>query len=488
VKSIRATLTLGLLAGLALLLAGGGAALYFNVRAALLREFDSTLRAKAEALATLTKRDGERIELEFAEELMPEFAGSSHPAYFQLWRPDGNLLERSPSLRRTDLPRRAGQAGTPLFWDLTLPDGRPGRAIGYTFIPQVEEDAAGVDWGKLSLPATVVVARERHDLDRHLRIIASAICIFAGVMAAGAAALALVVIRLALTPLARLTDDVSHIDAGTLDSRIPADRLPTELKPICLRLNELLARLQSAFERERSFSANVSHELRTPVAELRALAELALKWPADGGETRETFTDALAIAEQMETIVSGLLVIARCESGIEIVQHEPIALDPLVRELWHPLAAQAEHQRVTTRLDLPWDAVVESDRALLRIILKNLFSNAADYTPDGGELSISTARDGEVITLRIANTAANLTPADLPHFFERFWRKNDARTSSPHAGLGLAISQSVAQLLGTQLRAEITELGMLVITLKLPSTKLLSDESRHASQTIQATN
>ena len=469
-KSIRARLITGLLAGFGLLLAGGGAALYFSVRTVLSREFDAALQAKAQVFATLTKQDGEKIELEFAEELMPEFQAGAHPSYFQLWRPDGRLLERSPSLGESDLPRRVGQVGVPHFSDLLLANGRRGRSISFAFMPQREDEAVAAAESP-SPPASVVVAVERSSLDHHLRVMAAATAIAAILMMAGAVVLALAVIRDALRPLSQFASHVGAIDAATLHTRLAEDRLPTELEPICQRINELLARLQSAFARERHFSADVAHELRTPVAELRTIAEVAVKWPIDDPETQRAFADALAISEQMEAIVSGLLFMARCESGMEKVQRERIALEPFLRETWQAFAAQAQRKAVFVGFDLPPDATIESDRALLRIIVRNFLSNAAEYAPENGEIRIAVIPQGGAVTLRIVNPAADLSPADLPHIFERFWRKTNARTSSTRAGLGLSISRAAAQLLGAELHAEIPEPGRFAISLMLPSAR-----------------
>jgi len=161
-------------------------------------------------------------------------------------------------------------------------------------------------------------------------------------------------------------------------------------------------------------------------------------------------------------------VVARCESGIEDVHREPIALEPLLQETWRPFAPEAARKKIAVRFDLPTDAIVESDRALLRIILVNLLSNAAEYAAAGGAISISATAMVDTIRLQVANSITNLARADLPHLFDRFWRKNAARTSSQRAGLGLSISRAGAQLLGLDLRADIPEPKTFVVTLMLP--------------------
>ena len=155
--------------------------------------------------------------------------------------------------------------------------------------------------------AILVVASDRDDLDEALAALALAL------LGCGAALLAVTIVivprllRRELAPLNELAERAAHVNADSLATRFPSDGLPGELAPISGRLNDLLARLEQAFERERQFGADLAHELRTPIAELRSLAEVALKWP----DAREATTDreTLAIALQMEGIVTRLLAL-----------------------------------------------------------------------------------------------------------------------------------------------------------------------------------
>src|SRR5207249_7832115 len=111
------------------------------------------------------------------------------------------------------------------------------------------------------------------------------------------------------------------------------------------------------------------HELRTPIAELRALAEVALKWPDDSDTARSALQEALAIALQMESIATGLLALTRCEGGLLQVRPEPVPIGPLLDEVWQPLANQALTRKLTVTRHVPGDASWLTDPVALRAIL-----------------------------------------------------------------------------------------------------------------------
>ena len=457
-NSIRRRLTVGLLVGFCLLWATGGTVLYLTIRAGLTAEFDDSLRATAEGLSAATEQQKGLVEVDLAGDSMPGFGSVRLPDYFQVWLPDGAVAKRSPSLKDSDLPNRVLSSTKGLIcWNLILPDGRRGRAVGIRFAPQLEEDVRDEPTApKLKDPVTLVVARHRALLDYRLGLVATAIWLVGGILATLTGFGVPVIIGRNLQPLERLADHTATIDAHSLQLRFPTDGLPTELRPICQQLNELLARLQSSFEREQRFSADVAHELRTPITELRTLSEVALKWPEDLRATRTAFQDALAIALQMELIATGLLAIARCEGGLLPVQIEPIPISTLIGGIFHSLADVARVKQITVSVVAADDACWLADSTLLRAILTNLLSNAVQYCTAGGAVRITLRTSGEHGQLLVSNTTNDLGTDDLPHLFERFWRKDSSRSSPEHCGLGLALSKAYAEALALDLHAELT--------------------------------
>jgi signal transduction histidine kinase len=452
VKSIQRRLILTVGVAYCLLWSVGGLAVYLVVRAGYFAEFDRVLKANAQTLAAMTdQRDGQ-VESDYSKDLLPGFAHGRHPDYFQLWLPNGSTQKRSPSLAGNDLPHRAGTINAPRFWNMSLPDGRPGRAVGIRFVPQLDDEAP-VGANVLKDDVTLVVARPRGNLDERLHELGSALLLVGGSMIAATVLIVVIAVRGGLRPLRDLAEQAETIDATSLQRRFATDKTPAELLPIAERLNQLLARLEESFARERRFSSDVAHELRTPIAELRAATEVALKWPEDAETTRNTMQELLAIALQMESIVAGLLALARCEAGQLPIHSQPVSLAPLLREIWQPLSDKADARQVVFSAGVPEDACWLTDAVLLRAILANLLSNAVQYCPNSGSIHVSVEQG----RLSISNTTDDLKLDDLPHLFERFWRKDPARSSNLHSGLGLPLARVYTAALGMELGAELTE-------------------------------
>jgi signal transduction histidine kinase len=441
-KSIRRHLLMSLLVGLSLVLSAGGAALFWRIRAVLTNEFDKATHAEAALLVAQTEDDGEKVQLDLAGISVPEY---DHDDFYQLWVPDRQTVARSPSLGFDDLPEREG--------DLVLPNRRPGRAIVLRFVPMPAEE----DQPPNPNPPTVtlVLARDRAGLDRTLAGIGAGLLLVGAVVLAATALIVTTAVRRGLAPLHAVGQQAATIDASTLETRFATHSLPTELLPISERLNDLLARLEKAFQRERRVTADIAHELRTPIAELRTLAEVGVKWAEEAA-----FQDALQIARRMETLVTGLLALARHDAGHQAVAREPVVLRTLVDEVWSPLAERARSRQLDVAIDVTgqW----QTDPTLLRMIVGNLLSNAVEYTSERGQIRVA----GDPSRLDISNTTDQLRREDLPHLFERFWRKDAARTHDGHSGLGLALALAATAALGLNLSAEMPDAATLRMSLR----------------------
>lgn len=303
----------------------------------------------------------------------------------------------------------------------------------------------------------VAAARDLAAVDRALARLLAGIGM-AGLLGAGAAVVWVRhAVRDGLAPLRRIADQVSGVDAGSLGVRFGDPAVAEELRPIVRRLDELMARLEAGFARERRFSADLAHEMRTPVTELRLLAESALKWPEEGG--REAWQDVLGSTARMENVVQAMLQLARLEQSPPTQSGERWSLREMVEDVWQGHAGRAASRGVRLRLSVPGEVEVRGDRALWRQLLSVLLGNAADHSDAAGEVAVEVVSplpgDGPVV--RVTNPASALDPADLDHVFDRFWRGDRARAGSEHCGLGLSLARACAEALGQKLHARLLD-------------------------------
>ncbi len=473
--SIRHQLFRQLLLGILATSTVAGLLLYGYVRSEFLEQFDDALALKARSLASLIKRNPQgQIDLDFAAEVMSEFGAAHHSQFYEFWLPDGDVLARSPSLASHDLSRQTVLSHSPAFRNVPLPGGRAGRAIAVAVIPQLELDApaGGIAASAPSAPSAplqLILARDREELDESLTSLITALAIAAILMSAVVPILVLIVVRRGLVPLDKVARRANEIDATTLDLRFPTRDLPDEMLPICAKLNDLLDRLDAAFQRERQFTANAAHELRTPIAELRALAEVALRSRPETTHTAACFQDALDIALQMERLVTMLLALARAQTARDQTIHQTRDLAKLVAEAWEPLRRPAAQHGLRTDIHLPETAPVRCDPVMLSAILRNVLSNAVDHAPTGGEITCRLEPSSYATwILDVRNTNDSLTAADLPHLGEPFWRLATDRSDHTHAGLGLALICTYCASLGIDVCAELITPDCFRLALTIP--------------------
>lgn len=463
-RSISKTITTTTIISVGLILALGQIAVDIAVTRWLTEQFDTAMEARARALVTLTKFDGTEVELDFADEFMPEFEAPVEPQYFELFLGDGSLLERSNSLEGHPESRFRDQSEEVVFTDLRLPDGRDGRQVAIKFIVQIEnEDELLEDLLEDQIPlqdrprAIVRFSRERESLDRtrqnfHLLIIGISLIILLAVVVSVPR-----LTRAGLRPLIRMKDEIGAITPQTMDRRITDQGQPLEIEPIASQFNLMLDEIEKAFIRERQFSSDVAHELRTPVSEIRSLAEVGLRWP-DEKDIRTYFGDIHESARHLDRLIENLLYLCRSEEGsIEIIVGD-VNLGKLFDHVRSSLDGECERKSI--RIDPPAcrPPVVIADPQWFELMLHNLLYNAVSHSPRGATVGIEIDLEDEYCRLEINNPMAiPLTAKDVEHVFRRFWRKDTARETGRHAGIGLSLVKSYADLMGIHVDAWIAD-------------------------------
>jgi len=271
-----------------------------------------------------------------------------------------------------------------------------------------------------------------------------------------------------LRPLRTMTAAAREISATNLSRRLGLAGPDDELTELGRTLDDLFARLQASFDSQRQFVANASHELRTPLAGQRALLQVALGDPdADARALREACEEALDLSGQQERLIDALLALARSERGVE--RWESVDLARLSREaLEHRRQDAARHEvQVDARLD---SAFARGDPSLAESLIANLLDNAIRHNLRGGSVELSTATTADGPRLRVANTGAEIPPADLDRLFQPFQRRGQARVGAGDGhGLGLAIARAIADAHGASLVARARSEGGLEVEVTFPA-------------------
>lgn len=465
-RSLRLRLVLGTAACTVAVLLGSGAVLYVLISKTLWAEFDAALAGKARSLATLAEQERDGLEFELAETSLPEFEASDHAEYYQVWLSDGRVFARSPSLQDQNLLRISDATEMPAFRTVNLPAGRPGRIVGITFVPRQENDDGA---SQTPIEVTLVVGRETAGLAATLaqvRGLLIAVCLAA--VALSAALLGWLVSR-GLRPINQLSTQIASVNESDLSVRFDPARIPTELLPVVTRLNDLLARLEAAFQRERRFTGDVAHELRTPLAGVRSILEVALSRERDPAAYREALDNCLSVNLQMQNLVENLLNLARADAGQLELRHENVDIPELMRECWALSEPAAQARRLTVDWALNSVKSTETDRDKLRLVLRNLFDNVVTHANDAGRVGITARADDEAIVLLVSNTGSTLTAADVRNVFDRFWRADTSRSASDgHCGLGLPLCKALIEQLDGSIAATTAADGTFTITIRLP--------------------
>jgi len=439
--SIRAKLTggyLGVLALATLTLAGGALWLFHE---SVVRAADDALVARIEG----TKHFIEAIQKELpTEELHDEFREfadlTGGDALLEVSDATGRILSQPTVAGWATITSQVSRATDLQVVAVTTHD-QPYRAVA------TELEVGG---HRYHVIAALPMGTEYAALERFGWLLAGLVPTVMGLAAVGGFWLS----GRALRPVDQMTRDVQEISLRQLHRRIDVPPADDELRRLAETFNDLLSRLEQAFDDMVRFTADASHELRTPVSVAHTTAELALGRPRSDHEYREALTDVLSQTERMSTLVGDLLVLARADAGVETPEADLVdlrqALDDAIKDV-QPQVARQGVRLDRQQPDAQWfvGGTHESIRRLALIVL----DNAVKYSPVGATVRILVADDdatgGPAIAIEVIDAGPGIPAAERQRVFDRFYRGAGARQSTPDgSGLGLSIAHTIVERLG----------------------------------------
>ena len=419
-----------------------------------------TLQRRAHQIAAVVaahvRHEGEAFTIDL---IQTGYAPEHNDRFIRIRRPDGSILFVSgePGDRSFDPAAIAV---------LPLPSGRTdsGRSVtlGNLLLVQTAADVDGqryvIDCGASKLPSAQV-------LRGFLITLGFGLPLILGIAVAGGA----ILVRRALAPVRRISDSAKAITSYNLNQRLPVARTDDELEHLSVVLNEMIARLNHAFQHSQRFSADASHELRTPLTIMRVELESISQEKDLPPALRVKIASILEETERLVKTVGGLFAISRLETGEAVFNVTCVDLAKLVVTTADQMMLLADEKGVAVHCDAPEPVNVSGDSVRLKQVIVNLLDNAIKYSASGGEVFLRVHSAGREAVLEVTDRGAGIPAEALPHVFDRFFRADMVRTHSENgAGLGLAIVRSICQAHGGSVEAANRPEGGCCLSVRLP--------------------
>ncbi len=449
---IRVRVTAAFAVAMAVVLASTGWFVYSRLGSHLATALDLELNVRAQDLGAVVAQPGGSFGAARGRQLI-----ESGESYAQLLDARGRVLdgtvglERAPLLTTSEV--RAALRGPVLSNRGPVPGlDEPSRLLATPVRRGGEPSVLLV--GRTNQDRAETLVRLRDEL-----LIAGPIALLLASLAGYALA------GLSLRPVEAMRSRAASISAERPGERLPVPATGDEVERLGVTLNEMLARLEAALEREREFVADAGHELRTPLSLLRTELELALRHAESKAELEEAVRLSIAEVDRLAQLAEALLLIARSEGSELALQIGELDTNALATSVVNRFAWRAQEEGRALLVEVPAGLGIRGDRLRLEQALGNLVDNALRH--GAGDVRLVAILAGDTVELHVIDEGMGFPTAFLEHAFDRFTRSSQARTGSG-SGLGLAIVQVIAAAHGGVARAANRIDGGADVWLELP--------------------
>jgi len=425
----------GLLTGCFVLI---GAAAYVVLQHSLVGTLRETQSRRARQIGQfLLEEIPLQSEAKLGGQIDDRYAPNFNDRFMRVTRGDGGLLyvSRPPKDRKFDptaVPLAAGSARGETVRQVPLPDGRK------MLLAVREVQTPG---GARYLVETGVLMDDvQARLHRWLMFLLVVLPVVTALAVGGGSLL----VKRALLPVDKIAASAERISSHNLSERLPVARTGDELERLSIALNNMIQRLDEAFQYSRQFMADASPELRTPLTVLRGELESVIQEATLAPEWRERLGSALEEVERLASIVEGLFAISRLDAGEAAAEWVKLDLARLTAATADQMSLLAEDKNIQVTCVAAEPVWVEGDQARLKQVVVNLLDNAIKYTLQDGAIALTVSAIDSKAVLEVADNGIGIPTEALPRVFDRFFRVDKARSRElGGAGLGLSIVKSI---------------------------------------------
>ena len=276
----------------------------------------------------------------------------------------------------------------------------------------------------------------------------------------------LLLFRTITKPLQQLGDFINQVEDAKFDTKklelLPWPKQDNEIHQLgqsvnkmLIKINQQMTQLTELDEQRRELLAHLSHDLRTPLASLKGYLEILNSKPDLEEETRNDYLSVvLNNCNHLKSLIDQIFELAHLESGHAKINLEVFNLGELVYDIMAKFALTAEQKNGSLKVSpVECNFSVYTDIAKLERILTNLIGNALRHTPEGGEIELMIKQVDQAYQVIVADTGVGISAKDLPYIFEaRYQASNSQGCKKTHAGLGLAITKRLIQLIKSDIK------------------------------------
>ena len=407
---------------------------YLLITSVMQQQTDQALSSEVRTLASILSTQGP--EAVKRQAFMQAQAAGEKKIFFRLLNITGEVFSSSNMSYWRDIGinrvaiKRLVDSRTPIFDTISVPDRKHKIRILYAVI------------------GPGMILQMGQSMENHTRIIEVFRKVFITTMVIIFVLAVLVgwfMARRALGGVEAVTRTARRISEGSLEKRVPVKKRADEIDQLALTFNQMLDRIEILVTGIKEMSDNIAHDLKSPITRIRGIAEVSMTSDASLKEYEAMAAGTIEECDRLLDMVNTMLMISRTEAGVNNRDCQKLDISGLVRDACDIFQSPAEDKGLTMVYNGPEQISIYGDIRLIQRMVANLLDNAIKYTPAGGKIEVTVARDSDQsVQITVKDNGSGIARQDLEHIFERFYRCDPSR-SQAGTGLGLSFARAVAR-------------------------------------------